>query len=91
MDWGDGNSSTGNVATSGKISVNPHVYTQAGNYLAELAVTDAKGAADTLEYGSDQSQVNLKRLAALGDIKWSIFRKKCRAQKIASTYSKIIE
>jgi len=44
LDWGDGTSTSGDASTAGKIAINPHVYTQAGNFSAELAVTDAKGA-----------------------------------------------
>ena len=45
LNWGDGNSTTGNVAIAGKIlGISPHVYTQSGTFSASLSVTDAKGA-----------------------------------------------
>jgi probable HAF family extracellular repeat protein len=48
LDWGDGNSTTGNVSIAGKISgISPHVYTQAGNFTMDISVTDAKGATGT--------------------------------------------
>jgi len=48
LNWGDGNSTTGDVAIAGKIlGINPHVYTQRGTFSASLSVTDAKGATGT--------------------------------------------
>ena len=48
LTWGDGNSTTGNASIAGKITgISPHVYTRAGAFNANLAVTDAKGATGT--------------------------------------------
>jgi len=47
LNWGDGSSTTGNTSTAGKIPISPHVYTQAGNFVVQLSVTDARGANDT--------------------------------------------
>ena len=45
LDWGDGNSTMGETSTAGKIpGISPHAYTQAGNFIAELSVTDAREA-----------------------------------------------
>jgi len=48
LNWGDGNSTTGNVSVAGKISgISPHAYIQSGTFSASLSVTDAKGATGT--------------------------------------------
>jgi len=48
LDWGDGNTTTGDVAVAGKITgISPHVYTQRGTFGTSLSVTDAKGAIGT--------------------------------------------
>ena len=48
LNWGDGNSTTGNVSVAGKISgISPHVYTQSGTFSASLSVTDVQGATGT--------------------------------------------
>ena len=48
LNWGDGDSTTGDVAIAGKIlGISPHVYTRSGTFSASLSVTDAKGATGT--------------------------------------------
>ncbi len=48
FNWGDGNSTTGEVSIPGTISgISPHAYTQRGTFSASLSVTDAKGATGT--------------------------------------------
>jgi len=47
LNWSDGNSTTGDVAIAGKIPISPHIYTQAGNFAVQLAVTDSLGANGT--------------------------------------------
>ena len=48
LNWGDGNSTTGDVSIAGTISgISPHAYTQRGTFSASLSVTDAKGATGT--------------------------------------------
>lgn len=45
VNWGDGNTTTGNASVAGKISgISPHVYNQPGTFNATLSVTDALGA-----------------------------------------------
>ena len=63
LNWGDGNSTTGNVSIAGKISgISPHVYTQSGTFSASLSVTDAKGATGTSRCDHNKSPLNLDRL-----------------------------
>jgi len=47
LDWGDGSSTAGNTSTAGRIAISPHVYTQAGNFVVQLSVTDSLGANGT--------------------------------------------
>jgi probable HAF family extracellular repeat protein len=47
LNWGDGSSTTGSISTAGKLPIGPHVYTQAGNFVVQLSVTDSLGASDT--------------------------------------------
>ena len=61
LNWGDGNSTTGDASIAGKISgISPHVYTQQRHFQRESLGDRRQGSDRHLKYEHDQSPMNLR-------------------------------